>query len=121
MPRSSVGPFLLLCLLTLPPSLVRADSLESETLVWAEEKVAQFREARRVGAAAEWQRKIDEQDHEWLAVSLAVLYSIEKRVNEGLKGERANTPILNDKLERLRGRLVRLGEYVIRVNGGPED
>ena len=99
-----------------PVCAQQPSALESNILGWSQEKLEQHQQFNRVGPAAEWSKKIQERDYEWLAVSLAVSYSIEKRVNQGLKGDRPNTPILDDNIARLRGRLVDLGQYVVVVN-----
>ena len=109
--------FLALALVVMGSAVAQDRSaLESNIIGWSQEKLQQHEQFNRVGPAAEWRKKIQERDHEWLAVSLAVSYSIEKRVNLGLKGDRANTPILNDNIARLRGRLAQLGQYVVIVN-----
>ncbi len=109
--------FLVMALVAMAPADAQNRSaLESNIIGWSQEKLQQHEQFNRVGPAAEWRKKIQEQDHEWLAVSLAVAYSVEKRVNEGLKGDRPDTPILDDNIARLRGRLAQLGQYVVIVN-----
>ena len=108
--------FVLVLAVLAPVHAQDRSALESNVLGWSQEKLQQHEQFNRVGPAAEWRKKIQERDHEWLAVSLAVSYSIEKRVNLGLKGDRPNTPILDENIARLRGRLAQLGQYVVIVN-----
>jgi len=111
----------LLVLLLFVGSMQAADmaTMEQNIMDWSKERLSQLEKNKQVHAVIEWKKHIDKNNVEWLAVSLAVHYTVDKALNQGLKGKRTNTPELDANIKKDKERLRLIGEYLIAVNQKP--